>query len=440
MNQQILDAINETNKLLQQMIGVRPSGGGGGGGGGASAGGAGGGSLAGVMGQLKALPILAAAAIQQIAGDIMKVFGTFVQAFDPAAVMLFSMAVKDMNAAIGRILLPIFNQLTGVMRFLGDTIAAISEPLMQFVQMGLQAFIPYLEALEAAFQGVLVDIIPSLTSYMKQLFDVLGDMWKVSAQLIGPLMKVISAIMKVGYVVDEAIMGILKSLMPFWQIMGSMLEIGLSLLAPIIDMIGLLIKIGLIPLQLALAVLMVPFQLFAELLKPIATMVNMITTAFSEVIDMISTTISDVMKVVLDSIRSFVDIGPLLGQITAFITQFAAALKAVVDKIREYVNRARSLVGLKPLATTSSLSGSAAGLGAGSVGTSNVSSYLTKLQTNSYMNGSPTEQAAIKAAKALEEMNERDKKRDSQEQSQEGRSTLGRVAGAVAFGPLSLLW
>jgi hypothetical protein len=68
-------------------------------------------------------------AIKQLAGPL----AHFVGLRSPAAVKQFELAMRDMEATIGQILLPVFNALTGAARMMGDTYATLAEamePLM----------------------------------------------------------------------------------------------------------------------------------------------------------------------------------------------------------------------------------------------------------------------------------------------------------------------
>lgn len=63
----------------------------------------------------------------------------FVALANPAAVFYFNMALRDLAATVGQILLPVLHQMTGVIRVFADVMLALPQPVKDFIAAAVTA-------------------------------------------------------------------------------------------------------------------------------------------------------------------------------------------------------------------------------------------------------------------------------------------------------------
>lgn len=93
----------------------------------------------------------------------------FVQAFDPSALIGFDMALRDLNAVVGSMLLPIINEATKIIKYFAATIFASANTIM-----------PAIQTLAKSVGDVFVGLMP----IVGQIIPVLANLLTFTAELV----------------------------------------------------------------------------------------------------------------------------------------------------------------------------------------------------------------------------------------------------------------
>lgn len=83
-------------------------------------------SLTASIGKLQSTANTATNSLDALTSAISASVGRFVQLYNPAAVIRFELALKDLHAVVGRALLPVMEKFTVVLRTIGDAVAGLS--------------------------------------------------------------------------------------------------------------------------------------------------------------------------------------------------------------------------------------------------------------------------------------------------------------------------
>jgi hypothetical protein len=128
-------------------------------------------------------------AIKTLAGPL----AAFVGLRSPAAVKQFELAMRDMNAVIGQILLPVFNALTGAARMMGDTYATLADalqPLMTGIADAITTVFKEIGSVARENAGV----IRMMAHFLAGVVNGFADMISVVVRLVSsfhPFMKLL---------------------------------------------------------------------------------------------------------------------------------------------------------------------------------------------------------------------------------------------------------
>lgn len=83
-------------------------------------------SLSASVGRLQSVANTATSSLDALTSAISSTVGRFVALYNPAALIRFDLAVKDLNATIGRALLPVLERFTVVIREIGNAVVGLS--------------------------------------------------------------------------------------------------------------------------------------------------------------------------------------------------------------------------------------------------------------------------------------------------------------------------
>lgn len=135
------------------------------------------------------LPTAAITALADVAGRVVGVFdrlgssvGRFVEASNPAEMIRFNIAVKDLSAAFGKVFEPvilvatefanILNQfVTSLQPVLGPLVQTLADAFLQIAKAVLDAVAPIIESLIPVFQMLADFILPPIITVFRALSD-----------------------------------------------------------------------------------------------------------------------------------------------------------------------------------------------------------------------------------------------------------------------------
>jgi hypothetical protein len=98
----------------------------------------------------------------------------FVRLASPVHVQLFNLAMDDLTASIGKILIPVLKASTAFVRMFGDVIYRLSGPFQQLM---------------SAFFDPITELLPELVNAFAPLLDAFGEIAKIAASVLAPVMK-----------------------------------------------------------------------------------------------------------------------------------------------------------------------------------------------------------------------------------------------------------
>lgn len=164
----------------------------------------------------------------------------FVGQANPAAVIRFQIAVADLQAVIGRALLPVMNQVTAVVRYLADAFASLSPKTQQFVAAlaggaGLGAVFGGL----AAAASALIKVLGPWPAIFGAVAGVLAGMLTQTERGRELFRAMGSVLSSLAGVIEGVLVPVLRFVTPLVEL----LAIGLAQLADVIH--GILDFIGL---------------------------------------------------------------------------------------------------------------------------------------------------------------------------------------------------
>ena len=186
-------------------------------------------SLLGTVGLLNTVVKLSVSEFTKLAGSIT----TFVGAFNPALVQIFSLALKDLTAVIGSGLQPILSSLTNIVRTFADALVPIigaMEPVFRTLAAAIENFLlPIIQA----FTTVLAKAQPQLLQMaqaINRIAQILGGVFADAIEMTYPLMiefavilanlvkdltPVISMLIKAVYIIQSVVMTVLVPVFSF---------------------------------------------------------------------------------------------------------------------------------------------------------------------------------------------------------------------------------
>jgi len=190
--------------------------------------------------QVKSLATIALTQVHQLVSQIQSQFASFVQLYDPSAMIRFDMAVRDLNGSIGEALLPVFNRATAVIRGLADAIAGMS-PNAKTMIAGLGAAAvsmavmtiatQALSAVVASATGGLSLIVGAIVGGVVAIGSVTGTFDQFQ-NAIGPLVNILSTSMTM---LGESFSLVTKGAEPLIQLLGSGLQTVMAGVLPIMN-------------------------------------------------------------------------------------------------------------------------------------------------------------------------------------------------------------
>lgn len=107
-------------------------------------------------------------------GSLGSAVSEFVRLASPVHVQLFNLAMDDLTASIGKILIPVLKASTAFVRMFGDVIFRLSGPFQQLM---------------SAFFDPITELLPELVNAFAPLLDAFGEVVKVTAGVLAPIMK-----------------------------------------------------------------------------------------------------------------------------------------------------------------------------------------------------------------------------------------------------------
>lgn len=320
---------------------------------------------------------LAADTLGRLTGAISNQMGAFVKMYSPVAMIRFGLAVDDLNAAIGRAILPTFEKMTSLVRALGDGISSLSGPAKTLLAgtlaaaVGITVMTAAVFALDAALNlatAGLPAIIAAVVGGLGGLAFAMKDM----AAVQGPLMKLWESGVRVFDAVGAAAAKLFVFLAPaaetLFGVIGKAFEFLANAAGPAVEamtpLFQLLGAVGQSIGQLVAAVAPALMQLFksvaamagatlpilgtlagafTSILGGLTQVTGAILQAVSPLIHILATVLAPVLKVlalpfaILANVLAVVaaGVGKVLGFFGTLLAPLASSLTKVVDAMTE---------------------------------------------------------------------------------------------------------
>lgn len=138
----------------------------------------------------------------------------FVKFASPGHVQLFNIAMEDLTATIGKMLIPVLEMSTKFVRLFADVLWNLSDPVKIFIKQGL-------EPLDGVFKGLMNALDPLVRLLTMQM--------KVSMAMLSPVLKMLGAIQELSHTGLEAafkLLGdMLEAVAPVVMFMASVLDV-----------------------------------------------------------------------------------------------------------------------------------------------------------------------------------------------------------------------
>ena len=162
-------------------------------------------SLASLVKGAMGAPAVIANQFTQLASVVKNTLGGFVDAFDPTVMIVFNRVVKDFNATIGEVLVPVVQAAGGVIKFLGDSFAGLTGHFQALISGGLQAVTPILQTVGESFR----QLLGSTAGLQGSLFGPLVGLVHALTPAVNALLPGLVAVIQATQSVQGAVMGVL---------------------------------------------------------------------------------------------------------------------------------------------------------------------------------------------------------------------------------------
>jgi hypothetical protein len=211
-------------------------------------GGAMGGFLGGLTGKIGAVIDTVVGAFGTFFSTLMKaaaVVNTFVAAFNPALVQMFTLTIKDLMAVIGAGLQPITSALTLVFRALADSLVPIMAKLQPAFEKLGEAVIQFLVPIFSAMAEVLGGLTPSLNEFAAVVAKVAGQVGGMIGEVIKglePIIQIAIDVMNplISFIGDliEAITPVMTAFNIVARVLGTFVGLIMDYVGPALSILG----------------------------------------------------------------------------------------------------------------------------------------------------------------------------------------------------------
>lgn len=279
--------------------------------------------------------------LNALQGGFQRMQGAFAQTVplaNPAAFIRYRLALDDLNAVIGQILLPTFEKFTASIRHLADFMISLPKP----VKNALGAFATFSVAIVAA-GGALALMAPLITAVTTGI----GALVSIAGSLAGPLAIVggilaggvgIWAAYKTGLLDTLAAFGPLKGLMGTLKEMAQGME---GLFAGVLPIVAKVAALGIMGME-GLAKAMKPLVGLAQsLMKTLLPIGSTLLSALAPLVGVLSKIGDGLMGKVIGVANKIVaSIGGMGAKLQAKIGPFIASILPSLEKIGNAIGKA----------------------------------------------------------------------------------------------------
>jgi len=170
---------------------------GGGGGGGSTGPSAGLGQLAKIAG-VAAVAIGAMVASVNIAQDAFQQLTNYVRLFNPGVIVIFQQALDNLGATIGRAFVPLFTDMTVVVRQFTAALAPVMQALVPIMQQFADTIGNILVASIQQFASVLNALIPSINAFLEVMGGI-SQVFLLVINIVADIIKIAAPLMRLFY-------------------------------------------------------------------------------------------------------------------------------------------------------------------------------------------------------------------------------------------------
>jgi hypothetical protein len=316
------------------------------------------------------------AVLDRVIGAVQGAVGRFVQLASPGEFNRFQLAVDDLQASIGRALIPVLEQATRFVRAVGNAFFGLSSEGQKTVQalaagtIAMAAFAAAVAVLQAVLTGGIGPILTLIVGSLAGVMAVSSDLEPLLDGMSGALSGVMEGVGQAVSALAPAALTLVGALKPFGDLFGVLtrtIVAGAQAAAPVIATFATLLKDS-------VAIGLAPLQLVAELIGGLL-------------------------------VRQLSFLGQVLQTVGPYI---AVASRVVADFVQFVVRQVRGLFGLMGIALPELPQGTpqdSTGAAARSVSTGDPLDVLRRARESAFSMGTAANKPEERTASAAEAMN-----------------------------------
>ena len=279
-------------------------------GGAAEAAGGGLSALAGAAGAAGQIAAAVASALQQVLDKMLE----FVEALNPATVMVFNQALRDLKATLGTAFTGVIELLTGIIRQVAGIILPLMEQLKpvfdQLVTIMMSTLIPQIKLWVTVIQALLpvLKVLMSLWEMMQGIMQIFIEITRTAAIIIGAVFQALYAALTPVIVVFKLIAGVL-------QVVAAIVDAFNMVLQAVMDAMMTLINVALQPLNDIIQGMAEVFDILKEAIEIVGIVFTTIVQTIGEAVkaflqalfggNTLRETFDNLKKVLIEVIKNF---------------------------------------------------------------------------------------------------------------------------------------